>query len=314
MLAKITVLLLALFILTSGCIQFGTSNENPLTNIFKPGPGGCMDETSCRTYCESNLQDCIDWCNENEHALCGIIASGYSEDAASNTPDLSDEQSEEPQVPNENGPIIGDAVFVCENDNSVQSRGYVYLHGFGDHNPNAFDYQRSLIENDPKTKDILDFYYDEKLSIAEISEYFIAKFDEFVSKNDFGEIIIIGQSAGGTVAAYSVHKLNFSGTIELHTLASPLRGCDNKGFKSAFVPGEGFYREIGIGFDPFIIPVDNVKVYHHKTINDETLTQCDTPIEMQYNNVPGSKEFYYEELSHETIMPTVSKTIIECHK
>jgi len=209
---------------------------------------------------------------------------------------------------------IGDTVFVCENDNSVQTRGYILLRGFGDHNPHSFNYQKSLIEKDLKAKGTLDFDYDEKLSIAEISEDFISKFNKLVSENEFEEIVIIGQSAGGTVAAYSAHKLNFPGVIELHTLASPLKGCNNKGFAEQFVPGEGFYREIGIGLDPFNAPSDNVKVYHHKTVNDETLTQCDTPVEMQYNNVPGSKEFYYKELSHETIMPTVSKTIIECHK
>lgn len=296
------VLILGLLILTSGCIQ-----------SLKLGPGGCMDEASCRTYCESNLQDCINWCSENQHGLCGAIAGDYTGGGPS-APGSGEGQSQEPQSPDDDGPVIGDAVFACENDNSVQSRGYVYLHGFGDHRPQAFDYQRGLIAEDEKTKGILDFDYDEKLSIADISEDFVSQFDEFVSENDLEEIVVIGQSAGGTIAAYSAHRLNFPGTIEIHTLASPLRGCDNKGFAEQFVPGEGFYREIGIGFDPFNAPADNVKVYHHKTVNDEALTQCDTPVLMQYNNVPGSKEFYYPELNHETIMPTVSKTIIECHK
>jgi len=211
-------------------------------------------------------------------------------------------------------PQIGDSVFTCENDNSVQSRGYILLRGFGDHYPDSFGYQKSLIEKDAKAKSVLDFDYDEKLSITQISEDFISEFNKFVSENEVEEILIIGQSAGGTVASYSIHKLSFDGPIELHTLASPLRGCNNKGIASQFVPGEGFYREIGIGFDPFNRPPENVKVYHHKTVNDEILTQCDTPILMQYNNVPGSKEFYYQELNHETIMHTVSKTIIECHK
>jgi hypothetical protein len=312
MLAKIILLFLALLILTSGCLQPG-SNQNPLANMFKFGPGGCMDEAGCRAYCETNLQECINWCNENEHALCGAIAGSYT-GGDLGTPGSAGGQTGEPKALKEGGPVIGNAVFACENDNSVQTRGYVYLHGFGDHNPNAFDYQRDLIAEDPKTKDILDFDYDEKLSIVGISEDFVSQFDEFVSENDFEEIVIIGQSAGGTIAAYSAHKLNFTGTIELHTLASPLRGCDNKGFAEQFVPGEGFYREIGIGLGPFLTPANNVRVYHHKTVNDETLTQCDTPVLMQYNNIAGSQEFYYPELNHETIMPTVSKIIIDCHK
>jgi len=209
---------------------------------------------------------------------------------------------------------LTDAVFTCENDNSVQSRGYVYMHGLGDHNLGAFDYQRGLIGNDPKTKSILDFDYNENLNIAKISEDFVSQFDKFISKHDFEEIVIIGQSAGGTIAAYSANKLKFVGAIELHTIASPLRGCDNKGFKEKFVTGEGMYREIGIGFNQFGTPPSNMKVYHHKTISDEVLIQCDTPVEMQYNNLERSSEFYYEEYNHETIMHAVSKLIIDCHK
>jgi len=47
------------------------------TISLKLGPGGCIDEASCRKYCEKNLQDCIEWCTENEHVLCGIITREY---------------------------------------------------------------------------------------------------------------------------------------------------------------------------------------------------------------------------------------------
>ncbi|GEM_PF-6368915 len=41
------------------------------------GPGGCIKEDDCRAYCQANLQECIGWCSENEHYLCGTIAGEY---------------------------------------------------------------------------------------------------------------------------------------------------------------------------------------------------------------------------------------------
>ncbi|MBI4043864.1 MAG: hypothetical protein HY393_03590 [Candidatus Diapherotrites archaeon] len=54
---------------------FRSGEGNPLT--LKLGPGGCLDEKSCKSYCEGNLQECIDWCTKNEHALCEAIAGEY---------------------------------------------------------------------------------------------------------------------------------------------------------------------------------------------------------------------------------------------
>ncbi len=235
------------------------------------------------------------------------------------TKNLSHEEIEQLTNTKDQNIEIGDDVFTCENDNSVQSRGYIYLHGLGDHNQKAFDYQRRLIENDSKTKDILDFDYDELQTLKEISDNFSTKFNEFVLENDLEEIIIIGQSAGGVVVSFSAHRLDFDGIIELHTLASPLNGYHvSEQFLGELV---GFSREIGEGFEPFKTPPNNVKVYHHKTVEDESLRSwcgdyadfCD-PLKVQYNNIEGSKEFFYPEQDHTSIMFTVSKLIIDCHR
>ncbi len=189
----------------------------------------------------------------------------------------------------------------------------MYLHGHGDHNPGAFDYQKSLIGDIP----ILDFDYDENLLLADISNDFVTQFNQFALDNEFEEIVIIGQSAGGVISSYSANRLVFSGTIELHTLASPLNGYH---VSDVFLGGQtGFSKEIGIGFDPF--KSANVKAYHHKNVNDEELRSycgdnakfCDS-LKIQNNNLPGSKEFFYKQYTHETIMPAISKLIIECHQ
>ena len=225
----------------------------------------------------------------------------------------------EAEIDEETDIKITNTVFECENDNSVKSRAYVYLHGLGDHNPGAFDYQRSLIKDDTKTKDILDFDYDETLTLNEISDDFVSEFNQFVLENNFEEVIIIGQSAGGVIASFSAHKLEFGGVIELHTLASPLNGYHVS--EQFLGDSTGFTREIGLGFDSFTRASENVKVYHHKTVEDKSLRSwcgdyasfCD-PLKAQNNNLEGSEEFFYPEHGHTSIMPAVSKLIIDCHQ
>ncbi len=210
----------------------------------------------------------------------------------------------------ENG-VLEEQTFVCESNS--EDIAYVYLHGFGDHNPGAFDYQRSLIGDKP----VLDFDYDEKLSLEEIGNEFISQFNLFVSDLDVEEIVIIGQSAGGVIVASSASQLIFNGPIELHTLASPLNGYHiPRAFLGNLV---GFAKEIALGFDSFNIPKSNVKSYHHKTINDEELeSYCGdyrdfcNGLKVQKNNLAGAKEFFYDH-THSSIMHHVSKLIIDCH-
>ena len=107
--------------------------------------------------------------------------------------------------------------------------------------------------------------------------------------------------------------------MELHTLASPINGYH----VSDIFLGDmtGFTREIGKGFDKFMKPSGNVKVYHHKTVDDKSLRSwcgaytnfCD-PDKAQNNNIESSKEFFYPEHDHSSIMPAVSKLIIDCRK
>ncbi len=210
--------------------------------------------------------------------------------------------------------IITNNTFECENNNSVQSRAYILLRGFGDHDPGSYDYHKDLISNDPKVRGVMDFDYNETTRLADLSQDFINEFNEFIDGKELEEVIIIGHSAGGTIAAYSAHKLEFNGAIEIHTLASPLKGCDFLMAILQFLIGRGYWRDAGVGLDQFTTPGDNVKVYHHKIINDEVLRRCGAPVEVQNNNVNGSKEFYYEEYGHSTIVPAVSKIIIECHE
>lgn len=54
---------------------FTAGSEGQIT--LKLGPGNCIDDASCRAYCETHLQECIEWCTENEHVLCGAMANEY---------------------------------------------------------------------------------------------------------------------------------------------------------------------------------------------------------------------------------------------
>jgi len=76
MIFKIAIFM-ALIIVLSGCLELFGEPLNQVTNAFKLGPGGCIDGTSCREYCDKNLQECISWCGENEHVLCGEIGRDY---------------------------------------------------------------------------------------------------------------------------------------------------------------------------------------------------------------------------------------------
>ena len=206
---------------------------------------------------------------------------------------------------------IAEKHFTCES--TSKNVGYAYIHGFGDHSPGAFDYQRGLIGDKP----ILDFDYDEKLSLSKIGAEFISQFNSFASNQNVEEIIIIGQSGGGIIAANSASELKFDGRIELHTLASPLNGYN---IPNAFLGDQiGFGKEIALGFDSFYPPPNNIIPYHHKTINDEELESycgaaksfCDG-LKIQNNNLAGGKEFFYDH-THVSIMHPVSKLIIDCH-
>ena len=78
---------------------------------------------------------------------------------------------------------------------------------------------------------------------------------------------------------------------------------------------------MGVGFGPFTKPGSNVKVYRHKTVEDQVLRSfcgplanfCD-PKAIRDNNVEGSKQFLYPQYDHTTIMPAVAKLVIDYHR
>ena len=101
---------------------------------------------------------------------------------------------------------------------------------------------------------------------------------------------------------------------------SPTKGYRLTGFMEQFIPDiSGLAREIAIGFDKFKSPSENFRIYHHKTVTDEVLTQicgdfedfCN-PLNVQNNNLDGSQEFYYPEQTHESIMLHVISKISAC--
>ena len=206
---------------------------------------------------------------------------------------------------------ISETIFTCQS--TSKNVAYAYLRGFGDHNPNAFDFQRGLIGDNA----ILDFTYDETLTLNELTEEFISQFNTFAANQDVEEIIIIGQSAGGVIAANAASELLFEQKIELHTLASPLNGYH---IPHAFLGEEvGFAKEIATGFTSFRDPQENIKTYHHKTINDEeSESYCGSAkafcngLKIQQNNLVGSTEYFYDH-THTSIMQAVSQLVIDCH-
>jgi len=215
------------------------------------------------------------------------------------------------------------SAFVCENDPTVSSRAFVLLLGFDDQNrEDALGWIEGQIGDDPKNRGVLVFTHNGNDSLASISNDFVASFNEFVAEAMPEEVVIIGWSAGGTIAASTAHRLSVSGKVELHTVASPLRGYSLKGFLEGLLEDlTGFEREIGVGFDPFARAPSNFSVYHHKTVTDSDLSGrcgsfasfCD-PKAIQANNLPNSKEFYYPEYDHEPLMHAVAEMVINCRK
>jgi hypothetical protein len=200
---------------------------------------------------------------------------------------------------------VTNATYECGNV-SPKPRAYVILRGYGDHGPIPYDYLMSIIE-DP----VMIFEYNETTRLAGLSRDLLSEFNEFIADKEAEELIIIGYSAGGTIALYSVNELDFNGAIELHTVASPLKGC-NFLITLRMLFTNGFWRDVAPGLNKFTVP-ENVKVYHHKTIEDEILSQCGNSLHVQNNNVEGASEYYYNH-THSSILRPVAGMIIECYQ
>lgn len=201
--------------------------------------------------------------------------------------------------------IITNNTYECGNISS-RSRAYVLLRGYGDHSPTPYDYLRTIID-DP----VMIFEYNETTRLEGLKNDFLNEFNDFMIDKDVEELIIIGYSAGGTIAVYSANDLDFNGLIKLHTVASPLNRC-NLLITIRMILTSGFWRDFAPGLSEFTVP-DNIRVYHHKTIYDEVLSQCGNPLIVQANNVEGSKEYYYNH-SHASILRPVAQMIIKCYQ
>ncbi len=214
--------------------------------------------------------------------------------------------------------IITDAIYTCENKNTENEKlAYVYLRGFGDHNPGSVYFITDSTPNSP----LLDFDYDESLSLEQINSQFVTEFNSFTTTNELNKIIIFAHSAGGVIASSTITNLaeTFPEQIEIHTLASPLNGYDAP--KSLFEGYTGVYNNLAVGIDSYDPEPKNINVYHHKTVTDEILVSicgrfhqfCDA-LDAQNNNVPGSEEFYYPNEDHNSIVHTVGLKVIACNQ
>ena len=218
---------------------------------------------------------------------------------------------------------VTDEVFTCEADDSIRTRGYVWLMGLGDGAKTQVKYfeQERLMKQDPKAVFVEFYPQDPSMHLPEISDRFILYMEGLLSRYEVDELVLFGSSAGGVTASYSISRLPFDGPVALHTMASPLRGYDLTGFRARFLGDRtGFLRDIAVGFGPFEPPGGKVRVYHHKTVTDEGLLAyckemkefCDV-LRIQDNNLRGSREFYYPQYDHITIMRGVARTVLACY-
>lgn len=211
--------------------------------------------------------------------------------------------------------------FSCENNPDIESRGFVILLGLGNHDKDYWNTEKQIMESDSKTRFVIIYDQNEESNIYEISQKFLADMNETLEEHDVDELVLMGISAGGVTASYSISRLDFSGDVALHTLASPLKGYGLSGPMQAFLgERQGYLRDIAVGFKAFEPPGENVKVYHHKTVNDTILRAycgeyssfCD-PVKIQNNNLKVSKEFFYPRLDHDPLAKEVIRTVLSCY-
>ncbi|PIR44652.1 MAG: hypothetical protein COV10_04090 [Candidatus Vogelbacteria bacterium CG10_big_fil_rev_8_21_14_0_10_51_16] len=236
------------------------------------------------------------------------------------------EEQKQPTVAPEPKPAVVNSAttFTCENDRDVESRAYVLVLGINNNNDptGAQTWIDGATAGDIKNSGNLVFAYDKSRSLVDLSADFINRFNSFVDGKKPEEVVVIGWSAGGVIAASQAHRLQVPGSLEIHTVASPLKGYSLGGFLEFLLEEQtGFGREIGLGFGPFLAPPANARVYHHKTVTDSDLSgRCGdfasfcNPRIIQANNLAGAKEFYYPQYDHEPIMHAVAEMVVACRK
>ncbi|MBV22073.1 MAG: hypothetical protein QGH85_01235 [Candidatus Pacebacteria bacterium] len=209
--------------------------------------------------------------------------------------------------------------YICTADPSVTNRGYVVIEGAGGSDTSKI---KNNVSAGSHFGGFLNFTYDSSQETLDtIGTRFVSEFNTFATQ-EFDEIIIYGLSAGGVIASYTAHLLGDTTLIEIHTHASPLNGYKfGPAAEQISQQFTGFLKEIGLGIDPYIKPPTNIKVFHHKTVEDQTLRSfcgdyaslCNPKV-IQDNNVPGSSEFIYPNDTHESITNTVVTKTLSCKK
>lgn len=227
-------------------------------------------------------------------------------------------------LPETDAKITYDTYECQEEKRDANMTGYIILLGFGTHDIDKYQVEREqILSDDTNSLSILDF--NESKHLDEIAETFYEELQDFFAREQPDELIIIAESAGGVVVLSTPEKLDLGIPIEVHTIASPLKGYGLRDGKEVLVGDRtGFEQEIALGFLPFSTPPENVEVFHHKELTtslDEhsLLSWCGAYVkfcnilEIQNNNVIGSHEFYYEGYDHRTIMHHAAEKIIRCH-
>jgi len=211
--------------------------------------------------------------------------------------------------------------YRCVADSTVAKRGYIVIHGAG--GPDSSEtIIKSAVSADPSYGGFLYFTYDaNKETLSVITSRFVSEYNTFAAQG-YDKIIIYGQSAGGVIASYAASQLGAYPKVEIHTLASPINGYKfGSAAEQIAQQFTGLNKEIGLGIDSYAKPSSNITVYHHKTVEDQTLRSfCGSyaslcsPSVIQDNNVPGSSEYKYPNDTHESISNTVVASTLSCRK
>jgi len=217
----------------------------------------------------------------------------------------------------------GSAKFNCENETTLQSQAYIIVAGAGSksfkttkllnraqaNKKDRLQKMGHLLFQNPRTQAVMIFKYDDRASSYKINRRLMRDIQSFVHKITVDELILLGISAGGNLLAKYSENIPFDGEMEIHTISSPLNGYSLARFGQPmiehFAPAEtygshGFYREIGAGMQAYAPAPGQIRVYHHKegSTADNLISHCGQfrghcdPLKIQYNNVPGSQEFY----------------------
>ena len=171
------------------------------------------------------------------------------------------------------------------------------------------------------------FVYDDRESLENIFRKFETTLFELSQRASTNQLLIVGLSAGGSLLAFAANRIPSTYSLEIHTLAAPLNGYGLDRFGNLLIdqyappeiyPLQSFFRQIGLGLQPYAKPQSHVQVFHHKEgASARHLAAhcgrfeayCD-PLKIQANNVPSAKEFYYQ---GDLDVPGIFQTILYCH-